>query len=395
MPVSPRVELGHRGLLTWARESAGYEIADAARLLNTSEEEVARWEEGSDSPRYKQLERLANKYKRPLAAFFLPGVPKEPPRPADFRTIPRRQSGEYEPESLLAFREARNWLADTRELLELLEVDLRLSLPALRLTFPHDEAAARVRSLLGITFEDQIGWRQDFRGVCDSWRDVLFDHGVVTLVFKMPFKDVRAFSTIGHDLGGIGLNSKDRKYGRVFSLFHEVGHLCLRQPGVSGALRAGPSRRPTEGRRSVEEYCDDFAASFLMPAEHPEVQKALGVVRQDQSRDRVEEVANRLKVSKYAVLRRARDLGYVSQRTYSDVFQVWAEEDASLPRPSGGGNHVYTRVSHVGKRLTSVVLEALDSRQITPYRASRLLGIEPRHFGRARELSFAGGRHAR
>lgn len=393
MSVSPKVEVGHKSLLTWARESAGYSIQHVADFLGKSEDDIVAWEKGSDSPRYKQLERLANKYKRPVAVFFLPAVPKEPPRPADFRTIPTRKSGKYEPESLLAFRQARNWLVDARELLELLEIDLKFSLPAFRIDDPCEQVASKTRELLGVTFDEQLGWPREPRTVLHYWRDVLFDHGVVAMVFKMPLKDVRAFSIIAHDLGGIGLNSKDRKYGRVFSLFHELGHLCVRQPGVSGGLRAGPSRGVSGRRDSVEDYCDDFAASFLMPADHSEVQKALSAVRHDQSRGLVEPVAYKFKVSKYVVLRRARDLNYISDRTYWRVFRDWAKADARLPEPPSGGNHVHTRLSHVGKRLTSLVLEALDSRQITPYETSRLLGIDSRHFARARELSFPGGRY--
>ncbi len=366
-----------------------------AEFLGKSQDDIVAWEQGSDRPRYNQLARLANKYKRPVAVFFLPDVPQQPPPPADFRTVPQREAGRYEPASLLAFREARNWLADARELLDLLDIDLRLSVPAFTLDQGYDQAAARIRRLLGIAFDEQIGWRQDPYAVCDWWRDVLFDRGIVAMVFKMSFKDVRAFSVIAHDLGAIGLNSKDRKYGRVFSLFHEVGHLCLRQPGVSGRLTAGPSRGSGRKRDPVEDYCDGFAASFLMPADHPEVQKALSAIRHNQSRELIEPLARKFKVSKYVVLGRARDLDCISDRTYWEVFKDWNEADRKLPEPSGGGNHVNTRLSHVGKRLTSLVLQALDSKQITPYRTSKLLGIDSRHFRRARELSFSGARDVR
>jgi Zn-dependent peptidase ImmA (M78 family) len=387
LPASIKVKLGNCSLLKWARESAGYTVPEVARSLQKSEDEIVAWEQGSDRPRYKQLERLANKYKRPVAAFFLPKVPREPARPADFRTMPGRTQAQYAPKSLTAFRAARNWLANARDLLDLLEVDIKFSLPAFTPQRAAEEVASKIRALLGVSLDEQMAWPEDPYRVSDSWRSVLFDNGVIAMVFPMPLGDLRAFSMLGNGLAAIGLNSADLGYGRIFSLFHEVGHLCLRQPGVSGSPVSQRSQAGS-ATRAVESYCDRFAASFLLPEGHSDVQQALSEVGEDQSRELVESIAHRFKVSKYVVLRRARDLGHIDEPSYWAVFEDWRERDSGAARPSGG-NHITNRLSSVGKRLTALVFEALDAKQITLYDTSKLLGLDPRHFPKARARALS------
>ncbi len=307
---------------------------------------------------------------------------------------PKRGPDEYDPKSLLAFREARNWLADARELLDLLKIDLKLSLPAFTLDDPSELVASEIRGLLGVTVEQQLGWRQSFYAVSDRWRSVLFDYGVLAMVFEMPFDDVRAFSVLAHDLACIGLNTADFGYGRVFSLFHDVAHLCLRQPGVSGRLGAAHPQGVRSTEENVERYCDRFAASFLLPADHPSVLEGLSAVGRDHSRDVIEHVAGSFKVSKYVVLRRAWELDYISADVHWALFRRWEAPRVAQPKRRGGPDPPTKKVSRVGKRVTSLIFEALDSQQITPYETSKLLGLDSRYLGRARELAMSGLRDA-
>ena len=75
-------------ILTWARESAGFDLDEVASVTGFSK--VAEWESGELRPTINQLRALARKYKRPLAVFYL----HEPP--VDFQAISdfRRRPGE-------------------------------------------------------------------------------------------------------------------------------------------------------------------------------------------------------------------------------------------------------------------------------------------------------------
>lgn len=61
-------------ILRWARESSGYSLEDICVTIKKYND----WENGKDFPTYVELEKLANKFKRPLAIFFFPKVPQEP-----------------------------------------------------------------------------------------------------------------------------------------------------------------------------------------------------------------------------------------------------------------------------------------------------------------------------
>lgn len=388
--ASAKVRFSNPALLAWARESAGYTVSDIAALLGKPERVVADWEVGADSPTYRQLEVIARKVKRPLAAFFLPTVPEEPSPPPDFRTLPGVEEGSYGPKALVAFRQARGALSEARALLDELGVEIGFSLPPSTLDGDPEEEAKGVRLLLRVTVETQRGCEDRYQAL-DMWREALFDRGVVVMVFSMPMEDARAFCLMDHTLAAVGLNSADG--GRAFSLFHEVGHLCLRRPGVSGEVALYPSR-PRREKDRIERYCDRFAAEFLLPARDPQVQAAMESVGGDTSR--IDEVARDFKVSRYVVLRRALELGHLEKDRYWQIYTEWQESAGREgERKAGGGDYVTTTVSHLGKRFVALVFDALDANVISTYDASKLLYLDPRHFRTARARASAGTGHGR
>ena len=391
--ASTRVRLNNPALLTWARETSGYSALEIAKHLRKQEGEILAWESGVPGPTLRQLEAIAAKVKRPLSALFLPDVPHEPPPLADFRSLPKTQEGKYKPPSLIAFREARAALVEVAELLNMLRLDIEVSLPTSSIQDSPDDLASGIRALLGVTVRDQCEKCKDYYEALDMWRDAVFELGVIIMVFRMPIEDARAFSLMQGSLAAVGLNSAEYPQGRIFSIFHEVCHLCLRKPGVSGI----PTRRVAaadEETAQLERYCDRFAASFLLPSDDPNVARAILTVADDASRALVEQVAKTFTVSKYVVLRRTLDLGHLSESTYWRTYQEWQAQDRQARKPAAGGDHVATRVSHVGKRVAALVFEGLDAGLISRYDASRLLGLNSTHLGRARALAVRGMTYA-
>ena len=70
-------------VLQWAVNTAGWEKKELVKALNIREAIYDGWIDGTTEPTIRQLKLLANKLKRPLAAFFLPEPPKEDPLPKD------------------------------------------------------------------------------------------------------------------------------------------------------------------------------------------------------------------------------------------------------------------------------------------------------------------------
>ncbi len=228
--------------------------------------------------------------------------------------------------------------------------------------------------MLGISIEEQINEFDTHYTAQDVWRSVLFDRGVIVRICKMPITDARAFCLLGNDLAGIGLSNEDREQGRIFSLFHEVCHLSLRQPGVSGLT----SKHKSPNQR-LEQYCDRFSASFLLPSSHPKVMESLELF--EGSIDFLEVaqfIANKFKVSKYVAIRRAFDLEKISPDIYWETIAEWRKRDRSRKKPKRtGGNYPATQISYIGKRFVDLVMRALNLNYLTPVDVRRIVGLDP------------------
>src|SRR5437867_71053 len=107
MPAAPRVQaLVKPELLQWGRETAGLTIEAAAKKIGVKPERLLSWENGDARPTIPQLRNLADAYKRPLAAFYLPAPPPPIERPRDFRRAPGEGLGKDSPALLLEMRRA-------------------------------------------------------------------------------------------------------------------------------------------------------------------------------------------------------------------------------------------------------------------------------------------------
>ena len=90
-------------IVTWARERAGYTLNDALSDFRRIEE----WEVGKSSPTYPQLERMADKFKVPIAVFFFPDPPDIEPISESFRTLPEPQFEQIPRRVRLLLRKAK------------------------------------------------------------------------------------------------------------------------------------------------------------------------------------------------------------------------------------------------------------------------------------------------
>jgi hypothetical protein len=123
-------------------------------------------EAGVDYLTFRQAERLADAYERPVAALFAPSVPEEELPEAQFRRLPGAQPPPWPPELRTFIRRVREHQAETVELLELL--DEEPAWPHAHISFVDDPdvLAAEVRNALGVKPAVQKGW----------WREKDYTH---------------------------------------------------------------------------------------------------------------------------------------------------------------------------------------------------------------------------
>ncbi|MDA0240603.1 MAG: hypothetical protein O3A84_11345 [Proteobacteria bacterium] len=100
-------------IVTWARERAGYSLEEAQREFKN----IAEWESKENAyPTYPQLEKLADKFKVPVAVFFFPEPPALPPISETFRTLGSEQFEAIPPKVRLLLRKARTFQMGLEEL---------------------------------------------------------------------------------------------------------------------------------------------------------------------------------------------------------------------------------------------------------------------------------------
>ncbi|HMB52328.1 MAG TPA: ImmA/IrrE family metallo-endopeptidase, partial [Thermoanaerobaculia bacterium] len=187
------------------------------------------WEdEASDKrPTVKQLRKLANIYKRPLAVFYLSEPPKSFQAMHDYRRLPGDWMQQESPDLRLEIRRARY----RREVALALYAALGDEPPrfdlATSLDTEAEETATSIRRVLGITWDQQTSWRQPYPAL-HAWRGAAESVGI--LVFQMSgveVEEARGFSIGEHPLPVIAVNAKDAPRARIFSMLHEIAHLTL------------------------------------------------------------------------------------------------------------------------------------------------------------------------
>jgi len=371
-------------ILRWAREQSGLTTEDAASRIAKSEEDLAAWEAGERFPTYNQLEALAERvYHRPVALFFLPNPPDEPPPVSDFRTLPDIEKESLEADTLLALREARALQESARDLAEGANPAERKVWRDLHgLASDPLTLAAQVRDYLGVDLDTQAAWRSS-REAMGEWRDRIEAAGV--FVFKRSFdqRDVSGFCLDDDEFPVIVVNNSTAFSRQIFTLLHELGHILF---GVSGITKVDSSfvdRLAGESGR-IEVACNRFAAEVLVPDEA----FPWPVFAQPPYDEALAEVARHFKVSREVVLRRLLDAGRVSAAEYRGKVWEWFQEYQNRERGSGG-NYYNTQAAYLGRAFLDLAFSRFYAGRLSLPELAAHLGVKARNVGRLEETMLA------
>lgn len=363
-----RVEVAP-SLFGWAVERSRVD-ADELRRKHPKLDE---WQAGTTSPTFRQLEKFAKDTRTPFGHFFLPEPPGERLPVADFRTVSDASDASPSADLLAtvySMQQRQAWLRES-----LLD-DAADSLPFVGIAGLADEAHAvgrEMRSALGL----DDGWAAGVR----SWQDAVGELrraierlGVMAVINgvvgnnthrKLSVEEFRGFALVDEHAPLIFVNGADAKSAQMFTLAHELAHVWLGAEGLSGFDSLLP------GGTDVEEWCDQAAAEFLVPA------------RQFRERwpgarnrpDRYEELARAFKVSPIVAARRALDLKFVSRGAFFDFYNAYARRELRRGASSGGGDFYNNQNSRVGKLFATHVMHAAMEGRVGFKEAYDLTGL--------------------
>jgi len=367
-------------VLIWARESIGMSIdAVVQKIKGITINTIKEWEkkEGAAKPTFAQIETLSKIYKRPLSAFLLPAPPKEPPFPKDFRKRPSAEKQSLNPKTYLAIRKARRFQYSAIELIkELGEESKKLSIKA-NLSDNPETLAENMRIQFGIKgFPRRSSFTKEI--ALEKWIKILEKNGI--LVFQISItknKEIRGFSLIDEDVPVIVLRRSDETSAKIFTLFHELAHLLLREGGICDM---------EESDISHEKFCNHFAGAFLVPKgkllNHPVV-KANAETKQ-WPENFLRDIARDFNVSKEVILRRLLILGLTSKKYYLKKHKEWKSK---YRKPFGRGkkDEIKICLKERGKKYTSMVFDAYERRKIDVMGLADYLGVTSDKISKVKE----------
>ena len=367
-------------LLVWARESIALSTAEAARKLGVKVDRLEKWESGASRPTVKQLRKAAAVYKRPFAAFYLPEPPEEPEQIRDFRRLPEGIAQAMPSGLAFEIRKAYVRRDIAIELADSLEEPVAPFAKKASLTDSIPELAGEMRALLGVSLEQQFGWKDSWDAL-NAWKAAIEELGVLVFqVSRIPLEVMRGFSICEEQFPVIALNPNDAPRGRIFTLFHELGHLLLQGGGLCNprAERSLFLKRPGE-----ESFCNRLAAEILAPAG-----SLLGqsILKNKDSRSEWDDyefrrLADTYFVSPEMMVIRLRGLGRISEEVCDEQLRCMRQERLVKPKPKsqGGPSQEVRCVSGNGLAYVRLVLSAYHKATITASDVSDYLGIRLKH----------------
>jgi Zn-dependent peptidase ImmA (M78 family)/transcriptional regulator with XRE-family HTH domain len=373
-------------ILKWARESSGLTRGQAAKKLGIgNSDRLRRFEDGEIEPTRKQLLNMADKYRRPLLAFYLPAPPKSRDRGHDFRSLPEPPPPDSEAilDTLLRSVQAKQELVkaaleetDETEVLEFVGTSNREQ--------GAEFIANAIVQRLGFSLRDFRAQENPTKAFA-YLRAVTEKIGVFVLLMghlgthhtNIEPRVFRGFALADSIAPFIVINENDSRAAWSFTLLHELAHVWLGQTAISGYT----------SEDVIERLCDDIAARVLLPSselnEFTVQAPALPALIEQISGFASARNVSRKMVA-YNLLRR----GFITAQLYrslSDEFdadRIRQKQEREEREGEGGPNYYTVRKHRIGPGLLSLVGRMVNAGALSTPKAGTVLGVKPTAVGR-------------
>jgi Zn-dependent peptidase ImmA (M78 family)/DNA-binding XRE family transcriptional regulator len=381
--VAPRsiVAIPNPSLLIWARESLGLSHENIAKRLKVSQERIKCWETGEENPSISQLRKVAELYKRPLAVFYLPERPKDFQPLRDFRrTGVENRPVQMSPDLMLAIRKTQDRREWALELYDALGEDPPKFDGSISVAMDEEEAATELRRAIGIRFEAQTRWREDYEAL-RNWRLNIESAGVLTFqASDVETREARGFSLSNRPLSVVVANVKDAPRGRIFTYLHELVHVMLKESGVCDIA---DDRHPVSPTAKVETYCNRVAGASLFPKTEFLSDYSVRSHKKGDPRwtdNELRDLSHNFGGSREAALVRLLGLGLTTWDYYlqkREEFYDQYRKAKERSKPFAAPHNV--AINSAGPTFTRLVLEGLNRNRITASDFADYLQIRVKH----------------
>ncbi len=355
-------------MLRWARERAGYAVADLERRFPN----LPKWERREAQPTLKQVEAFAKATYTPVGFLFLHEPPVEIVPIPDFRTMNNMYVGHPSPnllDTIYVCQQRQEWYRDYAR--SMAEEPLKF-VGAVSIRDDVVSTARTIRNALGFNVNERRQmptWTDALRhfiGQADEIGVMVMCNGVVhnNNHRHLDPAEFRGFAMADDLAPLVFINGADTKAAQMFTLAHELAHIWLGESAVSDAQ---PAFVPDQ---AVERWCNQVAAELLVP---------LDLMRQEyvataDLQDELSRLARLFKVSNLVILRRIHDVGGLTRQAFWQAYDDEVERLRAIPRGSGG-NFYLTQAARVSKRFAAALVSSTLEGQTLFTDAFRMLGF--------------------
>lgn len=376
-------------ILVWARETAGYELSEAAHRLgladgkaSTGEEKLAAYERGEKEPSRPLLLKMSKQYRRPLLTFYLDTPPERADRGEDFRTLHR------------AVDPSENGMVDA--LVRRIKARQEMLREALVSEQDHETLAFigsyslaqgvhglvnQIRTASGFDlamYRSKHSQEEAFQYL----RERIENIGIFSVLIgnlgshhtNLSAEIFRGFAIADPIAPFVVINNQDAKSAWPVTLLHEVAHLWLGQTGISGAA----------AEREVEKFCDRVASELLVPETEIATAFSAESLRSFESAaEIIGRFASERKVSSTLVAFRLMDRGALSQVLFRELgsffYEKWKSHKESQKKKAkendGGPSYFVVKRMQNGKALMRTSERLMRSGELSTTQAAIVLGV--------------------
>jgi Zn-dependent peptidase ImmA (M78 family) len=369
-------------VLRYARTSLGLTVEEAATHLDIAQRDLEDLEAGNQRPKISQLRTMAKVYKRSLTFLLLADVPQEKPVPRDLRTVDSKELGHFKPKTILTVRKARALAESQIDLLR--DMDVTVTKFNVRASL-NDDAAERGKAIrkeleLHHLRAEGITDKQALEHTIEAVTGL----GVLVYQLSLTQDGLRGFSILDEEVPVIVMKrGGETATARLFTLFHELGHVMLGDGGMCDLQDANS--------QAIEKWCNTFAAEALLPVvevrRHSVVSQHLSERRGTEwTKSELALIAKDYHVGLEVVLRRLLSEKLTSQEFYEENHEKWKDKAFGRPKKRQTRDTVASKIQERGRPFVRLIFSAIDRERIGPLQASQLLDVPMDRFAHARQL---------
>lgn len=377
-------------ILVWARETAGYDVSEAARKLNfshgknaTAEQKLAAYERGEKPPSRSLLVKMSKQYRRPLLTFYLEAPPVAADRGEDFRTLAHAidPSENAIVDALVRNIKARQQIV-REALISAQDYDALDFVDSYNQENGIDGLVAQIKERASIDLDAYRSHRTQEEAF-KYLRTRIESLGIFTLLAgnlgshhtNLSTDVFRGFAVADEIAPFVVINDQDAKTAWPITLLHEVAHIWIGASGISGG---------NVDERRVERFCDSVASELLVPEiELQDLFPNEALHDFEEALEAIDAFASARKVSPRLVAFRLLQRNAISQDGFNNLatrfYERWiAVRDRQKQRDkeaAGGPSYYVLKRMRNGQALLEASERLMRSGELSTTQAAQVLGV--------------------